>query len=300
MDWDTLFCDVDDFCQEFEPPFRKQLIQSGGRHRNRKPRMSLSEMMTIVIAFHQSNYRTFKHYYLMLQQNHREEFPQLLSYSRFVYLMKAIIVPLCAYLKSRYGETRGFAFVDSTSLAVCGNKRINRHRVFDGLAARGKTTIGWFYGFKLHLIINDQGEILSASVTAGNVDDRKPVPDLSKGLWGKMFGDKGYISQKLFGTLWDQGLQLITTLRKNMKPQLLPLWDKLMLRKRSLIETVNDQLKNISQIEHTRHRSTDNWMVNLVSGLINYTWQDKKPSLQFTDKEKEQLQRINSETPLIC
>jgi hypothetical protein len=292
MDLVILFCDVDDFCQLFEPAFRKELIESGTRIRQRKSKMSLSEIMTIVIAFHQSNFRTFKHFYLMLMQNHRAEFPQLLSYSRFVYLMKDATVPLCVYLKSRFGKTRGIAFVDATSLAVCGNKRINRHRVFAGVAARGKTTTGWFYGFKLHLIINDQGEILAVSVTPGNVDDRKPVPDLSTGIWGKLFGDKGYISQGLFETLLGKGLKLITTLRKNMKPKLLPLWDKLMLRKRSLIETVNDQLKNISQIEHTRHRSVANWMVNLISGLISYTWQEKKPSLRFTNKEKHTLNHL--------
>ena len=178
----------------------------------------------------------------------------------------------------------------TTSLKVCKNKRIARNRVFAGVAARGKTTIGWFYGFKLHLVINDQGELLGVRLTPGNCDDRKPVEQMTGGLVGKLFGDKGYISKDLFEKLFSRGLQLITTLRKNMKPKLLPLWDKLMLRKRSLIETVNDQLKNISQIEHTRHRSVSGFMVNLLAGLIGYTHQPKKPAIRWL----KQNQLINS------
>ena len=125
------------------------------------------------------------------------------------------------------------------------------------------------------------GELLACCLTAANVDDRKPVPRLLKGLHGKVFGDRGYISQALFDTLSAHGVQLITKLRKDMKNKLLPMLDKLLLRKRSLIETVNDQLKNVSQIEHSRHRSITNFLVNLVAGLIAYTYQEKKPSLHI-------------------
>jgi Transposase DDE domain len=148
-------------------------------------------------------------------------------------------------------------------------------------AARGKTSVDWFYGFKLHLVINDEGELLGVKITAGNVDDRDPVPELVRALFGKLFGDRGYISQALFEQLWEQGVQLITKLRKNMKNKLLPLFDKLLLRKRSIIETVNDQLKNISQIEHSRHRSPFNFFVNLMAGLVAYTFREKKPSLNL-------------------
>jgi len=153
----------------------------------------------------------------------------------------------------------------------------------------GKTTVGWFYGFKLHLVINDEGELLAFKLTAGNVDDRAPVPALTRGLFGKLFGDKGYISQQLFDELYERGVQLITRLRKNMKNKLMPLVDKLLLRKRALIESVNDQLKNVSQIEHTRHRSPANFLVNLVAGLIAYTYLPKKPSLNLRPEELGQL-----------
>ncbi|SFJ11200.1 Transposase DDE domain-containing protein [Nitrosomonas sp. Nm34] len=139
----------------------------------------------------------------------------------------------------------------------------------------------WFYGFKLHLVINDHVELLGVKITAGNVDDRDPVPELTRSLFGKLFGDRGYLSQSLFEQLWEQGVQLVTKVRKNMKNKLLPLFDKLLLRKRSIIETVNDPLKNSSQIEHSRHRSPVNFFVNLIAGLVAYTFREKKPSLNI-------------------
>jgi hypothetical protein len=246
--------------------------------------------MTILVMFHSSNYRTFKHFYLMLLSKHRGEFPNLVSYSRFVRIMSCVLGPMSAYLKFCFGACTGIAFVDATALAVCGNKRIERNRVFADLAKIGKTTMGWFFGFKLHLIINDRGELLAAKLTPGNVDDREPVPDMIGHLSGKLFGDKGYISAKLFAELWEHGVQLVTQIRRNMKNRLLPLIDKILLRKRSLIETVNDQLKNIAQVEHSRHRSVANFMVNLVAGLVSYCHQPKKPSLRLEQRDRDILQ----------
>ena len=292
MDWTEVFCDVDDFCQHFEPLWRARQIEGRERKRKRQSRLASSEIMTILIMFHASNYRTFKHFYLMLQSRHRVDFPKLVSYRRFVELMPSMLALLSAYLQTRFGESIGVAFIDSTALAVCKNKRINRNRVFAGIARRGKTTMGWFYGFKLHLIINDRGELLAVRLTPGNVDDRQPVTELVKNLIGKLFGDKGYISAKLFRELWEQGVQLVTQIRKNMKNRLMPLWDKIMLRKRSLIETVNDQLKNIAQTQHSRHRSATNFVVNLMAGLISYTHQPKKPSLRMSDADQNMLSQL--------
>jgi hypothetical protein len=292
MDFTELFCDVDDFCKVFQPLSEQRQIESGERRRKRWSRLSLSEQMTIVIAFHASNYRDFKHYYLMLLFSHRADFPGLVSYSRFVQRMPVLLLPLCAYLQTRYGKNTGIAFIDSTALSVCGNKRIERNRVFAGYAQRGKTTMGWFFGFKLHLVINECGELLGATLTPGNVDDRNPVPSLVRRLIGKLFGDKGYISAALFRKLWEHGLQLITSVRSNMKNALMPWMDKIMLRKRSLIETVNDQLKNVTQVEHTRHRSVLNFMVNLVAGLVCYTHQPKKPTLRIPERERQELNRL--------
>ncbi len=238
--------------------------------------------MTIIIYFHQSGYRYFKSYYQHYVQEHlTTEFPQLVSYPRFITLMPRTFVPLIFYLLSKRGSCTGISFIDSTPLKVCHNKRIQNHKVFAGLAARGKTSMGWFYGFKLHLVVNEYGEILSFQLTAGNVDDRKPVPYLFKGLFGKVFADKGYISKELFEELLQENIQLITGIRKNMKNRLMEMQDKLLLRKRSIIETINDQLKNISQIEHSRHRSFTNFLINLLAGLIAYAIKPTKPALNL-------------------
>lgn len=274
----SLFCEIDDFCTQLEPWLNTYLLPA--RQRERESRMHLSEVMTILVWFHVVGYRNFKQFYQReVRQHLHQEFPHLVSYTRFVELQRAALLPLCIYLKSRYGACTGISFVDSTPVAVCHNRRIHSHQVFAEVAARGKSSVGWFYGFKLHLVVNDAGELLACCLTPGNVDDRKPVPQLVKELWGKLFGDKGYLSQPLCEQLLDQDLHLITKLRRNMQNKLMPLMDKLLLRKRAILETIVDQLKNISQIEHTRHRSLWNFMGNLIAGLIAYTWRSHKPSL---------------------
>jgi hypothetical protein len=249
--------------------------------------------MTIEVALHQSGDRTFKDFYLRYVTPHlRWAFPRLVSYTRFVEVRQQALVPRCAYLQTRKGHSQGSAFIGSTLLAVCHPKRSAGHRVFAGLAGWGKNAFGWCYGFKLHLLINDMGEVLACYLTPANVDDRRPVPRLVRRRQGKVFGDRGSSSQALFENLFAHGVQLITTLRKDMQNNLLPLIDKLLLRKRALIETVNDQLKNISQIEHSRHRSVANFLVNLVAGLVAYSHQEKKPSLH--------IRMPNNETPPPC
>ena len=285
LDLTALYCCVDDFWKEFRCEWEKHLIDSGKSNRGPDPELSPSEMMTITILFHQSNYRTFKNFYEHISANYRSFFPKLISYSRFVYLMKSLFVPLFAFLLRFTGAVTGIAFVDSTCIKVCHNKRIQRNKVFKNLAKTGKTTTGWFHGFKLHLVINDRGEILAFQITQGNVADISMLETLTKGIVGKLFGDKGYISSELAQNLFKRGLQLFTSLRDKMKQKLMSLQDKILLRKRSLIETVNDQLKNISQIEHTRHRSPLNFLINLLSGLAAYMLQPKKPSLNLGSTE---------------
>jgi Transposase DDE domain len=112
--------------------------------------------------------------------------------------------------------------------------------VFADFAQPGKSSRGWFYGFKLNFVINDQGDLLALRLTPGNVGDRSPVPALAEGLWGKLFGDRGPISQDLFEQLQQTGVQLITKLKRNRENKLLPLWDKRLLRKRALIENVGN------------------------------------------------------------
>lgn len=273
-----IFVAFDDFCIKYKEELDRKSIGN-----EVKSSLSASEVGTILIAFHLSDYRHLKHFYLEHVCKYlTSEFPNLLSYNRFVELIPGTLLYLLSYLnQSCKGECSGISFIDSTSLKVCHNKRISSHKVFDGLAQRGKTSVDWFFGFKLHLIINDSGELLACQITPGNVDDRVPVEKLSKNLSGYLFGDKGYIKQELFEQLFERGLKLVTKIKKNMKNSLIPMMEKVLLRKRAVIESVYDFLKNVCQIEHSRHRSPINAFSHIVSALIAYSFLPKKPSLSL-------------------
>lgn len=292
-----LFCEIDDFCQDLEPQMRSFeplvspiLIGNGRLPRGIESRLSLSEQMTVVVLFHQSGYRHFKRFYNFYVLHHlKHYFPGLVSYSWFVRLKSYLIFPLHCYLQTRLGEITGISFVDSTPIVVCHNRRVHSHKVFKNLAKRGKSSTGWFFGFKVHIIVSDKGELLAFQFSPGNTDDRVPVKNMARNIFGKLFGDKGYISKDLFTDLYEKGLKLVTKIRANMKNKLMSFSDKLMLRKRGIIESINDQLKNISQIEHSRHRSPFNFFVNLYGALIAYTHQEKKPSLNLSKNDLNSL-----------
>jgi hypothetical protein len=288
-----IFCSIDDFTLIFESALKKGAISSAKKTRKRKFKMSKGEIMTITVLFHLSGFRNFKHYYLFYVQKYlKSEFPETVSYNRFVELMQSNMLALTLFMKtSCLGEVTGISFVDSTPIRVCNKKRIRNNKVFKGIAEIGKSTMGWFYGFKLHIIVNDKGEILDFMITRANVDDRMPLKtdNFLKKLFGKLYADKGYISKELTALLFEQGLHLVTGLKRNMKNALMTMKDKILLRKRSVIETINDQLKNIAQVEHSRHRSFGNFITNLVAGLIAYSFQDKKPRIKFETENSNQL-----------
>jgi hypothetical protein len=194
------------------------------------------------------------------------------------------MIPFALFLKLIcFGQCTGITFIDSTKIAVCKNKRIKRNRIFKAIATVGKSTMGWFYGFKLHLVVNDKGELLNLCITPANVDVRNwsVIQPLCKHLSGKLYGDKGYISASLCELLFEDGLYLVTGIKSNMKNRLMTVRDKILLRKRSVIETINDELKNICEIEHSRHRSPVNFLINLFVGLAAYSFFEKKPSIKF-------------------
>jgi hypothetical protein len=293
-----IFCLVDDFCKEIDLAKEGHLLSKEGsiKLRNRKFKLSDSEVITILIMFHLMNHMDLKHFYINYVQKHlKSEFPETVSYNRFVELQRKAFLPMCIFLKrSCLGDCTGISFVDSTPIRACHIKRERQNKVFKGMAIKGQCSLGWFFGFKLHIVINDKGEIIDFLFTPGNTDDREPLKDKSfhKNLFGKLFGDKGYISQSLFEMLFIDGVHLVTKIRKNMKNSLMHTNDKIMLRKRGLIESVNDQLKNICQIEHTRHRSVDNFLANLISGLIAYHFLPKKPSLNIDIVDNKRLKLV--------
>jgi hypothetical protein len=281
VDITTLYCCLDDFCKVFDDWEAHRLIPSE-QTRKRSGKLSRSEMLFIVVLFHLSAYKNFKTFYLYgIGCQHRDCFRDLPHYDRFVSLMPRLFVPLMVLLHSLSGEETGVYFADSSKLAVCHNCRIHRHKVFDGLAARGKTSMGWFYGLKLHFVINHKGQIMALKITPGNTADSAVLDEITQRLTGKLYADKGYIGHALFNKLWQRGLHLITGIRRNMRNHLMPLADKLMLRKRFLIETVLDTLKCGMGLEHSRHRSVINAMVHVLSCLVAYAYRPGKPSISL-------------------
>jgi len=285
-----IFYMTDEFCLEFQKSINGHLI---GNAPKKKPKMAQSEVITILIMFHGMPHKNLKNFYLNYVQKHLTDlFPNTVSYNRFVELSQQVILPMTMFLKMQcLGDCTGISYVDSTPIRVCKNKRIKRNKVFKNFATVGKSTMGWFFGFKLHLIVNEKGDILNFVITQGNVDDRSPLNDSNflEKIKGKLYADKGYISAKLTQLLFVDGILLITGIRDKMKNCLLELKDKILLRKRSVIETINDELKNICEIEHSRHRSFGNFISNLISGLIAYSFFPKKPAIKFDVEETAQL-----------
>ena len=272
-----VFCYIDDFCKKFEPEFYQHMIGE----KTFKCTLAMSEVLTILILFHFSGFKTFKYFYIFLHQWHKKEFPNLLSYSHFIEIERHFLVPLISFLDFHFADCDDISYIDSTPLKICHNKRIYSNKVFKNTARRGKSTMGWFFGFKLHIATNANGELLNAQFTKGNVDDRKVVPSLCKKITGRLFGDKGYISQKLFEEMLKKGLRIVTALRTKMKPKLMVFDESELLKKRSVIESVFHILKDILTLNHTRHRSPINFMVNLIGALCAYCLYPNKPAIKM-------------------
>jgi hypothetical protein len=283
-----IFYLVDEFCKEFELAKEGHILseKTSVKRRNRKFTMSDSEVITIVIPFHLKKYRCLKHFYTMYVQNHMQvNFPKALTYNRFMELHQKALMPMAVFLQlCCLGKCIGVSFIDSTPIRVCHIRREFQHKNFKGLATKGQCSMGRCFGFKLHIVINDKGEILDFLFTQGNVDDREPLKN--KNFHDKIFRnwlETVYISKTLFDELFIDGIHLISKIRKNMKNSLMLLQDKNLLRKRALIETINDELKNICQIEQTWYRNFENFLPNLFSGLIAYSFLDKRPRLNLKE-----------------
>lgn len=289
-----IFCLLDDFCKEMDQILDENAVveDTGKKKRKRKSKMSDSEVITIMILFHLKGYRCLKHFYINhVTQHMKDDFPRTVSYNRFVELQKKCLLPMTIFLQSCcLGKCSGISFLDSTVLKACHYKREKQNKVFKGIAAKGRGTMGWFFGFKLHIVINERGEIIDFLITQGNVDDRQPLKDRNfhDKVFGKIFADRGYIGKDLFEKLFVDGIHLITKIKKNMKNALMHIYDRILLRKRAVVESVNDILKNQCQIEHTRHRSFDNFITNLVSGLIAYSFYPTKPNINIDNFQRIQ------------
>lgn len=259
-----LYYILSNFCKTYEEWERNYLIPSS-KLRNRTGNLNLAELMTILIYFYRSPCKNFKSYYLYYLPVKYKGCFKYVSYSRIIQLWQRMIMPLVILMHFLSGEETGIYFVDSSKLQICHNKRTSSNKVFGKKASIGKSSYGWFMGFKLHIIINNKGSIVAIKITKGNASDISVVEQLSKNLVGKIYGDKGYISKDICDNLFKRGLTMITGIRKTMKNYLMSLEDKINLRKRSLVESVFNTLKNNMNLEHTRHRSPINFIVHVLA-----------------------------------
>ena len=276
-----IFCEVDDFCKRCDAEMASDLIGDGGPPRGPAPGLCESEIIAILLVLHRSGYKCLKTFYNgPFGEVLRKYFPGMPSYERFVELQRRAIVFLAAFSFSRSGKKTGIYYIDSTSLPVCHNKRIKRHKTFSGLAERGKTSMGWFFGLKLHLVFNHLNEIVAFKLTPGNVADVTPVETLTTGLKGKLFGDKGYIGKKLVENLMRRGLALMTRVRKNMKTVPMAMQDKALLNKRNMAETIIGHIKEFSSLNVPKHRSILNALLHILAAVTAYQINPISPQYQ--------------------
>ena len=268
------FCEFDDFCKAVRKEWEAMLLTDGtgpsGRH---GPNGGLcdSEIMTLLVLYHSSRFKNFKTFYNGIVLGPlKKYFPGAPCYERFLTLTKRVWALLAFFLASRAGQKTNIYYIDSTPLPVCHNRRIAKHKVFAGLAARGKTSMGWFFGFKLHLVFNHRREIVALKLTPGNVSDTTPVPELTKDLIGKLFGDKGYIGKKLTEELLRRGLALMTRVRGNMKSLPVSFFDKALLNGRNIAETIIGHIKEFSSLRLPKHRSVFNAFTHITAAIIAY------------------------------
>ena len=276
----SIFCEIDDFCKELDSYTKHKLLSGPIQcRRSSASQLALSEIMTILILFHFIRFRDFKTFYTgHLEKYWRSHFPKLPSYNRFVELISRAIFPLTLFTHLRGGKRTGIYYIDSSCLPVCHLKRQCRHKTFEKIASFGRTSVGWFFGLKLHLVTNERGELIAFKITSGSSSDSKSAESLFSALEGLAFGDKGYIGKKLFETLCQKGLKLITRKRKNMQPMVLTEYEWQLLNQRNTIETVINHLKFHYQVWHTRHRSMINALTHLISALAAYAIEPLKLS----------------------
>jgi hypothetical protein len=270
----VIFCELDDFCKELDMYAKDYLLEGPTKKGARGPmcKLAMSEIMTILVMFQIIRFRDFKTFYCgFLQVYWRSYFVCLPTYHRFVEIMQRATFPMALFAQLKSGKRTGIYYVDSSGLPVCHLKRQKRHKTFQALAQFGRSSFGWFFGLKLHIVINNKGELVAFKITPGNHSDLKAAEPLFKTLRGLAFGDKGYISKKLFALLLGKGLKLITRSRRNMK-NVLPItpYEKQLLHQRNVVETVIGHLKQHYQVWHTRHRSVMNAMTHLLSALAAY------------------------------
>lgn len=278
----AIYVEVDDLLKAFEW-WSKEKVFVRLYYPTRTPNLSPSEIATIVIAYHFSGYKCFEYYYKeCILKSYLGCFPKAPSYQRFIpYIQRVLpLLFLLLMLKTSQSIPTGYYFIDSKKLQVCHLKREKEHKVFKDFARKGKSSTGWFYGLKLHLVINHLGQIVAFRLTPANIADNNQglLEELLLGLKGKCCGDKGYLTT-LFEHFYEQELHLVVRPKKNMKAKALPAAteDICLLKQRAVIESVNDILATVCNVEHSRHRNPLHGMANILAALIAYQYLPTKP-----------------------
>jgi hypothetical protein len=298
MDLVAIFYHVDNFCNQFDKWLISRFLMLPKSKHTAQNMLTSSEIMSILIYYAacSQDYKHFKAFYFAKYTELKSAFPHLVSYERIIELKESVELRMITFLTSLFSECTGYSFVDSTKIEACNKKRAKRHKTLKSIARWGKTSDGFFYGFKLHAVVNHLREIVSICITPGNVADNNEniIKKMASNVFGKMFGDKGYIlNEDLWTEIYHQGLQFITNIRKNMRPKLMVMEDKMILRKRaSIIETLFSILKDRMSLQYTRVRSVYGFVCNIVSMLIAYQLKvTKKCDAQSTQDSQVTLSK---------
>jgi hypothetical protein len=288
MDLTTIFCRIDDFFKFYQKYIAAKELPPihGGALCPRKKQMTPSEVMAVLVYYAASSndIKHFKAFYAYKKNELQSAFPGLVSYERMTELKEEVLLPLTAFLLSILGKCTGISFIDSSKLEACNIKRAGSHKVLRSIAKRGRSSMGWFYGTKIHLAVNGSGELINLLLTSGNVADNNHdvMRHMTSNMFGKLFGDKGYILDPQFWQeIYGNGVQIIHGLRKNMKQRLMTIFDKIMLRKRGIIESVFSIFKERMALQYTRARSVYGFICNTISMLIAYQLSPNKPKIRL-------------------
>jgi hypothetical protein len=285
----SLYIEIDDLLKAYKVFLTKRGLPEDQRP-TRIPALSAAEICTILVAYHHSGYKCFEYYYRrVVLSTHQDYFPDAPTYERFLdYLPRVThLLYLWLFYTTCRAQRTGLYFIDSKKLEVCHIKREYSHRVFQGLAAKGKTSTGYFFGLnrvggRLHMVINNLGEIICFLITPGNVADNnhKALQYLLKGLQGVCVGDKGYLTT-LFEWFYEQELEIVKRPRKNMRTLPIANYKHQLINLRPVIESAFDIMGTICDIDHTRHRSPVNAVTHLLAGLVAYQHLPQKPCVFF-------------------
>ncbi|MEQ1144813.1 IS982 family transposase [Acinetobacter soli] len=283
IDSTELFCVINDFFLKFESIYWNFLKQNFRCSRVRPAQLSISEITFIAIWFKCSRFNTFKAFFTWLKEGKNHLFKYLPYYQSMIHLIKRHELALHAlHVALMKGQDTQYLWIDSTTLLVCKNQRIQRHKSLVQIASRGRSSMGWFYGCKLHIAMDQFGEIACSALSNGHVADIKMVEQLVAGLNGKLYGDRGYISQELKIRLKDRGIDLITYHRRNMQAIQLCASDEYHLKQCNKIETLFSLLKGQYNLVTSKARSLHGFLSGIYASLYVYQLtHGNKPTIQI-------------------